>query len=172
MATRQRFLIDGQQRTISLDTSGDQVRVQIDDTESVDGAIISAAVPGAVTLDFGTGRQLRAYVARVLGGFEIFIEGQRFRVEPVRGGRGRTASGGAGDPVGKVTAPLAGVVVAVRVEVGQQFETGQPLLVVEAMKMQNEVSAQHSGRVTAIHYEQGARVEAGALLLEYDVIEA
>lgn len=172
MATRQRFLIDGQERTISLDASGDQVRVQIDDTEPVDGAVISAAVPGAVTLDLGAGRQVRAYVARVRGGFEIFVEGQRFRVEPARGGRGRTASGGVGDPIGKVTAPLAGVVVAVRVEVGQQFEASQPLLVVEAMKMQNEVSSQHAGRVTAIHYEQGARVEAGALLLEYDAIEA
>jgi len=154
-----------------VDATGDRIRVQIDDAEPVDYSLVSAAVPGAITLDLGDGRQLRATVVRVPGGFEVFVDGRRFRVEPSRGGRGRTASGGAGDPIGRVTTPLAGVVVSLRVEVGQDFNAGQTLLVVEAMKMQNEITAQHDGRITAVHCEQGARVEAGALLLEYDATD-
>ena len=65
-----------------------------------------------------------------------------------------------------------GVAVEVRVAVGDRIEARQGVVVIEAMKMQNEVQAPHSGVVTAIHVERGARVERGEILVEYTPDEA
>jgi biotin carboxyl carrier protein len=56
----------------------------------------------------------------------------------------------------------------VRVAVGDRIAAGQALLVIEAMKMQNEIQAPLPGAVTAIHCQAGGRVEQGALVLEYE----
>ena len=76
--------------------------------------------------------------------------------------------GGGDDPPGKVSSPLAGVVVSINVAVGDHVEAGAVLAVVEAMKMQNEVHAPRAGTITALRVEAGARCERGDLLLEYD----
>jgi biotin carboxyl carrier protein len=59
---------------------------------------------------------------------------------------------------------MPGVVVEILVEVGQRVEPGQPLLILEAMKMQNEIAAGTSGVVTALHVSRGQAIEGGALL--------
>jgi pyruvate carboxylase subunit B len=109
-------------------------------------------------------------VSRQGQGYRVMVDGRSFDVTPVgAGGRQRGAVGGASDPPGKVSAPLAGVVIEVRVAVGDTVTTGQSLVVIEAMKMQNEVQAPRPGTVTAIRCEKGGRVERGELLVEYDV---
>ncbi len=67
-----------------------------------------------------------------------------------------------------VEAPIPGKVVAVKVAVGDTVESGQPLVVLEAMKMENELAAERSGRVAAIHVAPGATVESGTLLVELE----
>jgi biotin carboxyl carrier protein len=62
--------------------------------------------------------------------------------------------------------------VDIRVAVGDTIVPRQTVVVVEAMKMQNEVQAPHAGVVKRISAVQGARIEKGALVLEYDVTEA
>ena len=64
----------------------------------------------------------------------------------------------------EITAPRPGKVVRVLVEVGQQVEAGAGVVVVEAMKMQNEMKAPRSGIVASIEVSAGDTVEAGALL--------
>jgi len=66
---------------------------------------------------------------------------------------------------GDVVSPLAGVIVSVGVTVGGRVEAGQPLLVLEAMKMQTTVSAPHSGTVEAIAVSAGAAVQEGQVLM-------
>ena len=61
-------------------------------------------------------------------------------------------------------APMPGTVVAVRVEVGAQVAAGDPVLVLEAMKMQHTVAAPHDGTVTRIDVEPGAQVASGEVL--------
>lgn len=61
---------------------------------------------------------------------------------------------------------MPGKIVAVLVKVGDTVEAGQGLVIVEAMKMENELKAGKSGVVSVIHVETGATVESGALLLE------
>jgi propionyl-CoA carboxylase alpha chain len=65
---------------------------------------------------------------------------------------------------GSLLAPMPGTVVSVAVEPGQQVEAGQPVLVLEAMKMQHTVRAPGPGTVTEIDVKPGAQVAAGEVL--------
>jgi propionyl-CoA carboxylase alpha chain len=65
---------------------------------------------------------------------------------------------------GSLLAPMPGTVVRVAVEVGETVEPGQPVLVLEAMKMQHTVSAPYAGTVTEIDVKPGAQVAAGEVL--------
>ena len=68
----------------------------------------------------------------------------------------------------RVEAPIPGKVVAVNVEPGDQVEPGQSLVVLEAMKMENELAAEQGGTVAAVHATTGATVETGELLVELE----
>ena len=76
----------------------------------------------------------------------------------------RAGSRGMGS--GSVTAPMPGLVRAVLIALGEQVERGQPLLLLEAMKMEIRISASAAGRVQRLLAEAGALVERGQLLVE------
>ena len=67
-----------------------------------------------------------------------------------------------------VRAAMPGKVVSVKVKVGDEVSRNQGLLVLEAMKMENEVPAPRKGRVARIGVSPGQAVEAGALLVELE----
>lgn len=62
----------------------------------------------------------------------------------------------------KINSPLPGVVIALKVNVGDQVKAGQPVAVIEAMKMENDIEAETAGTVTAIHVAKGDSVLEGA----------
>lgn len=98
----------------------------------------------------------------VSGGFRAsaVVENERSRI----GARAsRSGVAGAG---GRVSAPMPGRVVKVLVTEGEAVEAGRPLVVVEAMKMENELTAEAAGIVQAIHVTAGQTIESGALLIE------
>ena len=64
----------------------------------------------------------------------------------------------------KVNAPMPGTILGVKVAVGDKVEKGQTLLILEAMKMENEIAAPEAGTVSSINVETGASVESGQLL--------
>lgn len=64
-----------------------------------------------------------------------------------------------------VSAPMPGLVVALRVRPGDQVAAGQAVAVVEAMKMQNELTAKHAGTVTEVLVAERASVAAGQALV-------
>lgn len=64
-----------------------------------------------------------------------------------------------------VTAPLPGSVIDIKVNVGDSVKKGQLLLLIEAMKMENEIVAPSDGTVKAIHTSKGSTVETGAPLV-------
>lgn len=64
-----------------------------------------------------------------------------------------------------VKAPLPGTITDIRVQVGQQVNAGDIVLVLEAMKMQNNIEAETSGKVTSILVKQGDSVMEGSVLL-------
>jgi biotin carboxyl carrier protein len=79
-----------------------------------------------------------------------------------------SSSGAAGRGARQIEAPIPGKVVAINVEPGDEVVSGQSLVVLEAMKMENELAAERDGRVTAVHVEAGATVEAGTVLVEVE----
>ena len=67
-----------------------------------------------------------------------------------------------------VAAPMPGTVVGVNVKVGDSFKRGQVLLVLEAMKMENEILAPRDGRVVAINTSKGSNVNSGDILIAFE----
>jgi acetyl-CoA/propionyl-CoA carboxylase biotin carboxyl carrier protein len=80
--------------------------------------------------------------------------------------RAASGSGGAGGAgTGKVAVPMQGTIVKVLVEVGQSVEAGQSVVVLEAMKMENQIEADKSGVVKAINVSPGDTVGAGDVVV-------
>jgi biotin carboxyl carrier protein len=103
---------------------------------------------------------------------EVVVGGWRFEVEiePAaraalreRATRGREAAGRSGPT--EVRAIIPGVVVTVSVASGDAVTAGQQLLVIEAMKMQNELRAPRDGTIERVAVGAGAKIEVGDLLL-------
>ena len=63
-----------------------------------------------------------------------------------------------------VNAPMPGTILAVNVTVGQTVNAGDTLMILEAMKMENEISAPKAGKVASIAVTKGANVDSGAVL--------
>jgi len=76
---------------------------------------------------------------------------------------GSGAGGGAGS--GQVTVPMQGTIVKVLVEVGQEVESGQAVCVLEAMKMENQILAEKTGKVTEIKVKAGDTVGSGDVVV-------
>jgi biotin carboxyl carrier protein len=68
----------------------------------------------------------------------------------------------------EVHAPMPAMVMKLRVRIGEDVQKGQPLIVLEAMKMENEILSPGAGRVKAIYAEPGKAVEKGELLLRFE----
>ena len=64
-----------------------------------------------------------------------------------------------------VTSPLPGVIIALKVNVGDPVKAGQEVAVLEAMKMENSIEATHDGTVTAVHVAKGDSVLEGAAIV-------
>jgi biotin carboxyl carrier protein len=111
------------------------------------------------------GRSYEARVEQAEGGVAVFIDGHRFEIE-VRDPRRWSRQAGRREIAGRlnVAAPMPGKIVRLLVAVGDTVAAGQGLLVVEAMKMQNEVKAPKGGRVVSMAAREGATAAAGDIL--------
>lgn len=100
----------------------------------------------------------------------VVVGHQRFvaSVRDPRSFRSRSRTGASEQGVMKIKAPMPGKVVRVLAGVGTPVEAGQSVLVIEAMKMQNELKAPKSGIVKKINVAEGAAVEAGQALAEVE----
>ena len=93
--------------------------------------------------------------------FEVWIDDPR--KTPAAQDRAGTAAGAA-----RVQAQMPGRIVRVLKQPGEHTEAGQGLVVVESMKMQNEIRSPRDAVVTTCHVEEGQSVEAGQLLFELE----
>lgn len=84
--------------------------------------------------------------------------------------RKRVAGGAAGE--WSLNAPMPGRVTKMLVAVGDTVAQGQPVVVVEAMKMENELRAPHAGKIVAIGGQVGVAVDAGAMLIKAGPLSA
>ena len=74
-------------------------------------------------------------------------------------------SSGSGGGSGEVAAPMQGTIVKVNVEVGQTVAIGDSVVVLEAMKMENQIAAEKAGKVAKVNVKQGDTVGSGDVLV-------
>ena len=138
-------------------------------------------VEAAASLDEVAGTPLRLVkigdeVHRVIvrhragrGVYQLWLDGHVYDVEALdeRARAIRDLSGAAASPTGPapLIAPMPGLVVRITVAEGDQVQTGQGLIVMEAMKMENELRASGSGTVKRITVSEGSAVEKGTVLI-------
>jgi len=153
-------------------------RVYVIDVEggavTIDGERLEshwAAIPGTPLIHLLLGKQSWTVACQPLDNrrwalgaagerFEIEVQDDRAKqIEALTGGGRKEAVGGV------VKAPMPGLVVRVEVTRGQTVEAGQGLVVVEAMKMENELRARTRGVVEQVHVKAGDRVEKGTPLV-------
>lgn len=79
-----------------------------------------------------------------------------------------TAPSAGGQGATKVNAPMPGKILSVKASAGQAVKKGDVLMILEAMKMENEVVAPSDGTVASIDVTEGSSVEAGAVLATLD----
>jgi pyruvate carboxylase subunit B len=106
------------------------------------------------------------------GRYVLRVDGRRYDVEALderaRAIRDLAAAREGATGPQPLRAPMPGLIVGVRVTVGQQVEEGQGVIAMEAMKMENELRAPAAGRVKAVHAKVGAAVEKGMVLVEFE----
>jgi len=157
----------------TLDGAGRELEVTLTDGRlsglRIDGVEhpvdIELLRPGVYSVLMGS-RSLEVHVEREPDGtLAIQVEGVR-RAVRVADPRSFKAAGGLGAAAGRqeVRAPMPGRIVRVLVEQDQEIRTGDGILVVEAMKMQNEIKAAIDGRVVQLSARAGDSVAAGQVL--------
>jgi biotin carboxyl carrier protein len=159
-------------------TVGDRVLV-VDltgETPVVDGEPLAAElhrVPGVPTRHLLANGRSHTLVARRRDrhAWDLHLDGERFDVEvvdertrAVQAMTGRTTARRGPRPL---QAPMPGLVVRVNVAPGDAVEAGQSLVIIEAMKMENDLKAEAAGVVERVAAQGGQAVEKGAVLVEF-----
>lgn len=133
----------------------------------IDGREVQCTLSGAQSDDVGVGLQQQQFWAQI-DGDTVWLGEQRLRAEVVDlrtlALRRAQQSQKRVDGPQPVTSPMPGRVAAVLVQPGQEVQAGTPLMVIEAMKMENELRAPKAGVVMDMSAILGATVEMGATL--------
>jgi biotin carboxyl carrier protein len=158
--------IDDREVTISVeDLGGSNYKVAIDGVEHVVDAQLIAGTLWSVL--YGNG-SFEVDVTRLPAEeFEVLIHGDCHKFTLMNEQRRAMIRAGGKGSAGKamLTSPMPGKVVKLLVGEGQEVEAGQGVIVVEAMKMENELKSAVAGKVKEIFVEEGQVVESGAKLL-------
>jgi biotin carboxyl carrier protein len=165
----QRFtaVVGEETRTLEVQDLGDgRYRIQIDGNERIVDSQQAGQGTFSLLIDNAT-----AEVSVMSRGdeFTVAVNGRTHHLKLLdeRALR-RRAGKAAGDGAHEIRAAMPGKVVAVLIEKGAKVERGQGLLVIEAMKMENEIAAPRAGTVTELRVSPGQAVEAGELLARVD----
>jgi len=159
-----RVTIEGREREVDVtfapsgaaEVTLDGTRVEVD-ARRVGGAVslrIGDRVHDVLTSTIGDEAQLAAGAARAIATITSERAGQKH-------------GSATGKSKKELRAPMPGRVVRVLVAAGDAVTAGQPLIVIEAMKMENELRATVAAAIEAVHVSQGASVEGRALLLTF-----
>lgn len=160
--------LGGEEREFVIERHGDALTARCGDTTyALDLQLVGDGSTFSLLVD-GKSYDVVADVDRE----EVAIQmvGQRFAVH-VEDERERAAHAVSGPKQGgkrELRASMPGIVIDVKVAVGDQVEEGKTMVVLEAMKMQNPLGAETAGKVTRIVCKKGEAVAAGALLLEME----
>jgi pyruvate carboxylase subunit B len=162
-----------------VEVNGARVEVDVDgDRVTVDGETLHVRlveVEGTPVSLLTVGDQVHRVVARPGGSrgrYSLALDGFRYDVEALdertRAVRDMSAASAVATGPAPVVAPMPGLVVRVNVAPGDHVEAGQGVVVMEAMKMENELRASAAGTVKTVRVSAGTAVEKGAVLVELE----
>ena len=162
--------LNGRGRTVSIERDGHaRYRVTVDgvaavvDAQRTGESGVTLLFPDqshqGVTIQFAPGQAAGEMLASLAGrNIAVSVNGRRT-------GRAAADTGSGAHGEQKVVAPMPGRVVRVLVAPGDEVERRQPVVVVEAMKMENELRSPKAGRVKDVTVTPGTSVEAGRVLV-------
>ena len=165
-------------RTVGVVRKGGLLHVEVDgrlhlvDARRVNDSTVSLLVQleGSAALSRSIDAAFATQV--VAGDFDVHLDGRTIPVQ-IRpagsfGRQKKDGAGATGTGPQRVTSPMPGKVVRVLVKPGDEVKARQGLVVVEAMKMENELRAARDGRVREVPVAEGQSVDAGTVLLIVD----
>ena len=162
--------IAGRSRSVAIEPAGGtRFRVTVDGHSTLVDAVrignfaLSLIVDG----DTGSSREAQVVPAGPGGDILVWLDGQiaAASVDGRRARRGRGDAGRGSQGAQSIVAPMPGRVVRILVGPGDEVTARQPVVVVEAMKMENELRLPKAGRVKDVSVAVGASVEAGRVLI-------
>jgi len=145
--------------SVEATAAGDGWDLQLGDRRCRASATFAGDGAVALTLD---GAQTRAIVLTHGDALAVFVAGESWRLERVDP---LAPPAGADAHAGRLSAPMPGKVVQLLVAAGDAVRQGQPMIVIEAMKMEHTIVAPRDGTVEAVRYAVGDLVEEGAELI-------
>jgi biotin carboxyl carrier protein len=161
------FEVGGRLRTVTIEARGSSLAVTLDGRR-LDVDVVPVA-PGRYSLRFpavGAQHDVVVSMGRDNGDLDVAVDGSSVAVRRrVPGRPARHHGQESGDGPARLSAPMPGKVVRVLVKPGDEVTARQGLVVVEAMKMENELRASRAGIVREVLVVEGASVEAGAPLV-------
>lgn len=160
------FLFDGEPVNAAVEKQGENFKVQSGNTEF----IFEPAGENLFHVSTNGKRYLVAVVAQH-GKYYIDIDSMLFELtDPSTDGFAGGAGGQAGEK-DKIFAPMPGKIVKLLVKVGDKVTEKQPMVVVEAMKMENQVNSKAAGKVKAINFAEGDQVDTEKPIIELELNE-
>jgi pyruvate carboxylase subunit B len=162
-----KYTVEAGDRSFDIEIEGGRIVV---DGRAVEARLSGAA--GTVIRSLVHGRRNRAILAQseAPGQWTLGVAGYRLAVQVLDARARALRAAGSGNTrqaaTGILKAPMPGLVLRVLAQEGDTVEAGQGLVVIEAMKMENELKAPRAGTVAKVQVAPGARVEKGALLIE------
>ena len=155
-----------QSYTVEIEESGKSVyRVSVDGNEFLVDGKKTGRTNFSLIVD---NRSFEIEVDNTDDEYRVLVDGRNYRIHLVDERRVRVGAAQSGLQLqGRqmVSVPMPGKIIAVLVAIGDAVEMGQGLVIVEAMKMENEVRSPISGEVKEIKVKPGDTVEGGALLV-------
>ena len=161
------FLLDGEKVTASFEKKGDTIRI-------VTGEREFEFLPAGNNLYTVTVNGHTFHAAAIFHKGVCYIDVDSVLAEIHEPSEdGFAGSGGAGHAgeKDKIFAPMPGKIVKVMVKVGDEVEEKQPMVIVEAMKMENQVNSKAKGTVKAVNFAAGDQVDTETPIIELDLIE-
>lgn len=164
-----RYFVTVGKRTFEVDVAAEKI--------SVNGMAVNAEllqVSGTPVRRLSIAGESHRVVAEkgdARGQWELHVDGYRVSAEAIdertQAIRAMTARGAGPQGPKPVKAPMPGMVVRVDVEPGDKVKAGQGVVIIEAMKMENELKAEAAGVVSKVAVEAGTAVEKGTVLIEF-----
>ena len=153
----------GEPIDLEIDGAGEDRAVRAGETTSQIAAVTLGSSAGTVRID---GRPVRFLYERAGSRLRIALGGECFEFDLSGETKSKRAAGAHGNP--ETRAPMPGKVLQVSVEPGREVAPGDPLLILEAMKMEHTITAPAAGMVSAVNYHAGDQVAEGADLLDLE----